>query len=60
MDLSSKSVEIAAKFEEKWGPFTRALAGHPKTALAIGFGAGVAIGTAAGRAVLSLMASLIF
>lgn len=43
-EYSDKAAALAAKFDEKWGPFTRSLAGHPKTALAIGFGAGVSLG----------------
>lgn len=60
MGVSDKAIEIAQKFDATWGPFTRALAEHPKTALAVGFGAGLAIGTAAGRWVLGMVFSLIF
>jgi len=42
--LSDKAKELAAKFDNQWGPFTKSLAGNPKTALAIGAGAGFVLG----------------
>lgn len=48
MGINERAIELAQKFDAQWGPFTRALAEHPKTALAVGFIAGflVAIGLA--------------
>lgn len=39
-EISDKARELALKFDNQWGPFTKSLAGNPKTALAIGAGAG--------------------
>ena len=38
--VKTKAKELERKFNEEWGPFTRSLAGRPKTALAIGAAAG--------------------
>lgn len=58
--IAAKAREIEDKFNSQWGTFTRTLAGHPKTALAIGFGAGVALGTTAGRWALGVVLGVIF
>ena len=47
-EFSDKARELALKFDNRWGPFTRSLAGNPKTALAIGAGAGLALGLVLG------------
>lgn len=46
--LSEGALQAAQKFDAVWDPLTRALYGHPKTALGIGFSAGllVAVGIA--------------
>lgn len=58
IDIQAKARELETKFNSQWGPFTRSLAGHPKTALAIGVGAGLAIGTSAGQWLIEMLLSL--
>lgn len=57
--LRLKGEDLKRKFEEKWDPFTRSLAGHPKTALATGFVAGAIVGGLIGRPAVSFLLSFI-